>query len=150
MPAANLDTTNLLLGIMAAVSVLEALLLIAVGVMGWKLYRQVMQTVLDIEQRQVAPLRAKVETLMGTVDGILVDVKRVTTSVGAQTERVNSAISTTIDRVDETADRVKHSVSYRVGRVLGVVQGARAAVGSLFNGHTRTSTPHERVAVRSS
>jgi hypothetical protein len=150
MPAANLDTTNLLLGIMAAVSVLEALLLIAVGVMGWKLYRQVMQTVLDIEQRQVAPLRAKVETLMGTVDGILVDVKRVTTSVGAQTERVNSAISTTIDRVDETADRVKHSVSYRVGRVLGVVQGARAAVGSLFNGHTRTSTTRERVAVRSS
>jgi hypothetical protein len=150
MPEANLDTTNLLLGIMAAVSVLEALLLVAAGVMGWKLYRQTMQTVLEIEERQIAPLRARVETLMGRVDGILGDVKRVTTSVGAQTERVNSAISTTIDRVDETADRVRHSVSYRVGRVLGVVQGARAAVGSLFNGHTRTATTHERVAVRSS
>jgi hypothetical protein len=150
MPEANLDTTNLLLGIMAVVSVLEALLLVAVGVMGWKLYRQTMQAVLEIEQRQVAPLRAKVETLMGTVDGILVDVKRVTATVGAQTERVNSAISTTIDRVDETADRVKHSVAYRVGRVLGVVQGTRAAVGSLLNGHTRTAAPHERVVVRSS
>lgn len=150
MPEANLDTTNLLLGIMAVVSVLEALLLIAAGVLGWKLYRQAMQAVLDIEQRQVAPLRARVETLMGTVDGILVDVKRITTTVGAQTERVNSAISTTIDRVDETADRVKHSVSYRVGRVLGVVQGARAAVGNLFNGHTRTATTQGRVAVRSS
>jgi hypothetical protein len=150
MPEANLDTTNLLLGIMATVSVLEALLLVGAGVMGWKLYRQAMQALRDVEERQVAPLRARVETLMGTVDGILVDVKRVTTSVGAQTERVNSAISTTIDRVDETADRVKHSVSYRVGRVLGVVQGARAAVGHLFNGHTRTASTHERVAVRSS
>ena len=150
MPEANLDTTNLLLGIMAAVSVLEALLLIAVGVMAWKLYQQTLQAVRDIEQRQVAPLRARVEALMGSVDGILVDVKRVTTSVGAQTERVNSAISTTIDRVDETADRVKHSVSYRVGRVLGLVQGARAAMGSLFNGHTRPTSAHERVAVRSS
>jgi hypothetical protein len=150
MPEANLDTTNLLLGIMAVVSVLEALLLVAVGVMAWKLYHQAMQTVHEIEQRQVAPLRARVEALMGTVDGILVDVKRVTESVGAQTERVNSAISTTIDRVDETADRVKHSVSYRVGRVLGLVQGARAAVGSLFNGHTRSANVHERVAVRSS
>jgi hypothetical protein len=150
MPEANLDTTNLLLGIMAAVSVLEALLLVGAGVMGFKLYRQTMDAVRDIEQRQVAPLRARVETLMGTVDGILVDVKRVTTTVGAQTERVNSALSTTIDRVDETADRVKHSVSYRVGRVLGVVQGARAAVGHLFNGHTRTESTRERVAVRSS
>ena len=150
MPEANLDTTNRLLGIMAAVSVLEALLLIAVGVMAWKLYSQAVQAVHEIEQRQVAPLRARVEALMGTVDGILVDVKRVTATVGAQTERVNSAITTTIDRVDETADRVKHSVSYRMGRVRGVVQGARAAVGSLLNGHTRTTAAHERVAVRSS
>jgi hypothetical protein len=136
MPEANLDTTNLLLGIMAAVSVLEALLLVAVGFMAWKLYSQAMETVREIEQRQIAPLRARVETLMGTVDGILIDVKRVTTSVGAQTERVNSAISTTIDRVDETADRVRHTVSYRVHRVFGLVQGARAVVGNLFNGHS--------------
>ena len=55
----NLNTTNLLLGIMAAVSVLEALLLIAVGVMAFKLYRQTLETVREIEQRQVAPLAAK-------------------------------------------------------------------------------------------
>ena len=148
MPEANLDTTNLLLGIMAAVSVLEALLLIAVGVMAWKLYSQGMQAIHDIEQRQVAPLRARVETLMGTVDGILVDVKRVTHSVGAQSDRVNTAISTTIDRVDETADRVKHSVSSRVNRVRGLVHGARAAMGTLFNGHTREAAPPHRATVR--
>ena len=142
MPEGNLDTTNLLLGIMAAVSVLEALLLVAVGVMAWKLYTQAMQTVREIEQRQVAPLAAKVHTLMGTVDGILVDVKGITARLNQQTERVNSAISTTIDRVDETADRVKTSLAYRVQRVAGLVQGMRAAVSSLLNGHTRRSDAH--------
>ena len=131
----NLDTTNLLLGIMAAVSVLEALLLLAVGFMAWRLYGQALQTVREIEQRQIAPLREKVDGLMVTVDGILADVKTITSRVGEQTERVNSAISTTIDRVDETADRVKHSVGFRVQRVVGLVHGVRAALGTLFNGH---------------
>ena len=138
----NLDTTNLLLGIMAAVSVLQALLLIGVGIMAWKLYGRTMQTVRELEERQVAPLMARVNTLMGTVDGILVDVKSITSRVGQQTERVNSAISTTMDRVDETADRVKTSVAHRVQRVVGLVQGVRAVLGTLFNGHTRRTAAH--------
>jgi uncharacterized protein YoxC len=138
----NLDTTNLLLGILAAVSVLEALLLIAVGVMALKLYRQTMETVREIEQRQVAPLAAKVHALMGTVDGILVDVKGITSRLNQQTERVNSAITTTIDRVDETADRVRSSLGYRVHRVASLVQGMRAALGTFFNGHTRRTEAH--------
>jgi hypothetical protein len=142
MVEGNLDTTNLLLGIMAAVSVLEALLLVAVGIMAWKLYRQTMETVREIEQRQVAPLAAKVHTLMGTVDGILVDVKGITSRLNEQSERVNSAISTTIDRVDETADRVKTSLAYRVQRVANLVNGLRAAVGTFFNGHTRRTEAH--------
>jgi uncharacterized protein YoxC len=137
MLAGNLDTTNLLLGIMAAVSVLEALLLIGAGVMAWKLYRQAMQTIREVELRQIAPLVARVNTLMARVDGILDDVKGVTSRVTQQTERVDSAIRTTIDRVDETADRVRHSVASRVNRVVGVVHGLRTAVETFFNGHTR-------------
>ena len=142
MVEGNLNTTNLLLGIMAAVSVLEALLLVGVGIMAWKLYQQTMETVRDIERRQVAPLAAKVHALMGTVDGILVDVKGITSRLNQQSERVNSAISTTIDRVDETADRVKTSLAYRVQRVANLVQSVRAAVGTFFNGHTRRTEAH--------
>ena len=50
----NLDTTNWLLGIMAAVSVLEALVLIGIGVGGFMVYRRVMQLVSDLETRQIA------------------------------------------------------------------------------------------------
>jgi hypothetical protein len=133
MVEGNLNTTNLLLGILAAVSVIEALVLVAAGFMGWKLYTQAMQTIRELEARQVAPLVAKVNSLMTSVDSILVDVKGITSRVEQQTERVNSAISHTIDRVDETADRVKNSLAYRVQRVVGVVQSMRTVFGTLFS-----------------
>ena len=121
----NLDTTNMLLGIMAAVSVLEALLLIGLGVGGFMVYRRVMQLVNDLETRQIAPLREK-------VDSILLDVKTVTARVSEQTERVDHAISGTIHRVDETADRVKGSVRDKVNQAVGVARGIRAVIASLM------------------
>jgi hypothetical protein len=133
MNAGNLDTTNLLLGIMAAVSVLEALLLIGVGVMAYRLYSQAIRTVRDIEARQIAPLVARVDALMLRVDAILVDVKDVTARVTNRTERVDAAIRSTMDRVDETAGRVRSSVSSRVNRVLTLVHTARAAVDGFFH-----------------
>ena len=53
----ELGTTNLLLGIMAAVSMLEALVIIGMGVAGFMAYRKVMVLVDGIETRQVAPAR---------------------------------------------------------------------------------------------
>jgi hypothetical protein len=143
MNAGNLDTTNLLLGIMAAVSVLEAILLIGVGVMGYRLYSQAMRTVREVEERQIAPLVARVNALMTRVDAILLDVKDVTARVTNRTELMDTAIRHTMDRVDETAGRVRSSVSARVNRVLTLVHTARAAVDGFFhNGrHASRETP---------
>jgi hypothetical protein len=137
----NLDTTNVLLGIMAAVSVLEALLLLGMGIGGFIVYRKVMQLVSDLEQRQIAPLREK-------VDAILADVQTVTARVSQQTERVDHAISGTIHRVDETADRVKGSVRDKVSQAVGVVRGVRAVISSILNGesgHETTASAAGRV-----
>ena len=133
MNAGNLDTTNLLLGIMAAVSVLEALVFIGVGVMAYRLYGQAMRTVRDIEARQITPLVARVDALMTRVDAILADVKDVTARVSDRTERVDAAIRQTMGRVDETAGRVRSSVSSRVNRVLTLVHTARAAVDGFLH-----------------
>ena len=65
------------------------------------------QQLLCIEERQIAPLVARVNTLMSTVDGILGDVKGMTSRVTRRTERVDAAIDDTIHRVDETAGRVR-------------------------------------------
>ena len=121
----NLGTTNVLLGIMAAVSVLQALVIIGAGVAGFLMYRRVTQLVTDLEARQVAPLRERVEA-------ILADVKTVTSRVNQQTERVDHAINGTMDRVDETADRVRHSVRDTVNQATGVVRGIRAVVASVL------------------
>jgi len=122
----NLGTTNVLLGIMAAVSVLEALVVIGAGIAGFMVYRKVMQLIADLESRQIAPVRAKVE-------GILDDVKTVSARVSQQTERVDHAISGTMERVDETAERVKHSVRDKVSQATGVMRGIRAVVTSVLS-----------------
>ena|SRR5687768_2510265 len=130
----DLGTTNMWLAIMAIVSVLEALLLIGIGVGAFLAYRRMTQLVGDLEARQIAPLREKVE-------GILGDVKAVTASVSHQTERVNHAISGTIERVDDTADRVKGTVRDKVHQAVGMARGIRAIVMSVLGHDTRHEPP---------
>ena len=134
----TLDTTNVLLGIMAAVSVLEALLLIGIGVGALVIYRRTMQLVADLETRQIAPIREKLEDILG-------DVKTVTARVNQQTERFDHAIAGTIHRVDETADRVRGSVREKVSQAVGVVRGVRAVISSLMNGHDEPASAAGRV-----
>jgi hypothetical protein len=131
----SLDTTNTMLLVMAVVSVLEALLLIGVGIGGFMLYRRAMDTVSGVEARQIAPLREK-------LDDILVDVKAVTSRVSQQTERVDHAITDTMGRVDETADRVKTRVRERVNRAVGVARGVRAVITTILHndGHREESS----------
>jgi hypothetical protein len=130
----DLGTTNMWLAIMAIVSVLEALLLIAIGVGGFLVYRRLTRVVNDLEVRQVAPLRER-------VDAILADVKAVTARVSHQTERVDHAISGTMDRVDVTAERMKSTVTDKVNTAVGVIRGIRAAIVSLLTSESRPKPP---------
>jgi hypothetical protein len=125
---ANLSTTNLLLGIMAAVSVLEALVLIGIGIGACMAYRRVTDLMLGLEQRHVGPLIARVGELMGRVDDILTDVRAVSATVKTETERVDHAINRTIDRVDGTAHRLQDSVRVRTSRVVGFMRGLVTAI----------------------
>jgi len=122
----DLSSLSVPLWIMAVVSVLQALLLIGMGVAGYRVYSRVMTLVTDLEARQIAPIREK-------VDEILADVKGITARVSQQTERVDHAIAGTIDRVDDTAARVRAGVHDKVSQVAGVVRGVRAVVMSLLH-----------------
>jgi len=122
----ELGTTNLLLGIMAAVSVLEALVIMGLGVAGFVAYRRVMELVAGLESRQVAPAMAR-------VNAILDDVKAVSTRVKEETERVDQAIHSTMDRIDDTADRVRSNVRAKTSRLVGFVRGLRVAIEGMLN-----------------
>jgi hypothetical protein len=117
----NLGTTNLLLGILAAVSVIELLAVIGAGIAGYMVYRRVMDLLAHLEQRQVAPAMAR-------VNAILDDVKGVSAKVKAETERVDTAIHSTMDRLDDTADRVKSNVRAKTSHLVGFVRGLRVAI----------------------
>lgn len=104
--APDLTTTNVLLGIMAAVSLLEALAVIGLFVAGFLIYRRVMQVVGGIEERQVAPAAAR-------VNAILDDVKGVTATVRQGTSHIDGLVDWFFDRVgrkrrasDEPSGRV--------------------------------------------
>lgn len=131
----NLETTNWLLGIVAVASAVQTLLLIGAGIAGYRLYRQLTETAAELETKHVAPLRQQ-------LDAILADVHSVTARVSHQTERVDHAISGTIDRVDETAERVKYSVREKVSRATGFVRGVRAIIMSLLT----TESTHKSTA----
>jgi outer membrane murein-binding lipoprotein Lpp len=122
----DLQSLSVPLWIMAVVSVLQALVLIGAGVAGYMAYSRVMTLVNDLEARQIAPLREK-------TDAILADVKAITARVSQQTERVDHAITGTIDRVDDTATRVRAGVHDKVSQAVGVVRGVRAVIMSLLH-----------------
>jgi uncharacterized protein YoxC len=123
--APELGTTNLLLGIMAAVSVIEALVIIGMGITGFIAYRRVMDLINGLEERQVAPLVARVNTILN-------DVQTVSAKVKEETERVDGAIHRTIDRVDDTADRVRTNVRAKTSKVVGMVRGIRVALETIM------------------
>jgi hypothetical protein len=136
--AGELATTNLILGIMAAISVLEGLIIIGMGVAAFMVYKRVagfidtwMVIAQGVEARQMAPA-------MMRVNAILDDLKGVTARVRNETERVDDAIHSTIDRIDETAFRVRSNVRAKTGAVVALVHAARTALEGMLRSEART------------
>jgi hypothetical protein len=130
----GLQATNTALTIMAVVSVLEALVLIGIGIGAFVVYRRVMQLITDLEARQIAPVREKVDAILG-------DVKSLTARVNSEAERVDQAIHGTINRVDNTAEHLKSTVKDKVNDAAGVVRGIRAAIVSMLQTDHRPKPP---------
>jgi esterase/lipase len=130
----NLATTNLFLGILAAVSVIELIGLAVGGLFAYRLYTRATELLQGVEERQVAPAMAR-------VNAILDDVKGVTTKVQEETDKVDQAIRGTLGRVDETADRVRATVQARANRALGFVHGVRVAIETFLSGRSERRRP---------
>jgi hypothetical protein len=73
----SLGTTNLLLGVMAAVSVLQAIVLTGVAIAAWKVYVKSLEGLADA-RRQIEPVVARVTELTERVEEIAGDVRNVT------------------------------------------------------------------------
>jgi hypothetical protein len=89
---ADLGTTNVFLGIMAAVSVLQAVAIIGTIVASAMIYRRVLDLVDGIERRHVAPAAAR-------VNEILDDVKDVTSTVRKETGHIEHLVTWILDAI---------------------------------------------------
>ena len=129
MTDSALDTTNVLLGIMAAVSVLEAIAMIVVLAVVIRLYRQTIAVVRDV-QRQIAPLAARVDDLAAVAGSALADVKSVTSRTAAGAEGVDAAVRTAMNLAGTAAGTAGSSIGRKAVGVIGIIKGVRAAYQS--------------------
>jgi hypothetical protein len=81
----DLTTTNVFLGIMAVVSLLEGVAVVGVFVGAALIVRRLIRVLDAIEERQVAPAVAR-------VNGILDDVKDMTSTMKTEAEELDRAI----------------------------------------------------------
>jgi len=130
----DLGTTNLFLGIMAAVSVLEILVVAGAAIAIFVVYRRVTTLIDGIEARHIAPA-------MGRVNAILDDFRFVSARVKEESERVDQAIRSTIERVDDTADRVRSNVRAKASWIIGALRGLRTAIEEMLASDPRRRPP---------
>jgi len=105
--APDLTTTNVLLGIMAAISLLEGLAVLGAMLAGLLVYRRVMQVVSRIEERQIAPAAARVNAILDDVKGVTSTIRRKAGRLERLVDWILDAISRKRRRTDEeSASRV--------------------------------------------
>jgi hypothetical protein len=130
----SLSTTNVWLGILAVVSLIEFLMILAAGYFGYRMYRQVMTTIETVERVHIAPLRAR-------VDGILDEVQAVTNKM----RHAQAAVTDALRHVTGAGREVAGAVKSRTWPIVGIIQGIKTAASTVIrNGkkeHDRSYGP---------
>lgn len=159
------DKLTLFIAVTSAAVVLQMLILLALYLAMRKLNAR-LETVVDETQSRVFPLlenakvmqqdvKALLEATRPKLDVILDNVAHVTTTARTDIERVevtlndlldrtrlqvirvDEMVTRTLDRVEETSEKVQHSVMSPVRQVSGLVQGLSAGLGAFFSAQKR-------------
>ena len=126
----NLTTTNVWLGILAIVSLLEFLIIVAAGLFGYRAYRQVMRTIETVERLHIAPLRARVDGILDQVETITGKVKHAQESVGD-----------TLRHVAGTGLMVAGAVRSKTWPIIGLIQGLKTAANAVMKNGKKDHPP---------
>jgi len=159
------DKLTIFIAITAAAVVLQMLILFVMCIVVFKLSAR-LKTVADETESRVFPLidsarilqqevKSFLETSRPKVDLILDNAAHVTTTARTEVERVQATVNDlldrlrlqvirademvtrTMDRVEETSEKVQHSVMSPVRQVSGIVQAVSVGVGTFFSNQKR-------------
>ena len=126
----DLTMTNVWLGILAVISLIEFLMIAAGGFLAFKAYKQMMSVVENVERMHIAPLRARVDGILDEVEGITMKVKHAQDSV-------SSALHTAAGAGSIIADTVRA----RTWPVLRVIRGVKMAATALLHNNGKHERP---------
>jgi hypothetical protein len=127
----NLTMTNVWLGILAVISVIEFLMIAAAGILAFKAYKQVMGVVENVERVHIAPLRARVDAILDEVEIITGKVKHAQDSVAAALHTATSAGGLLAD-----------TVRSKTWPILGVIRGVRSVASALLDKNGKDDRPY--------
>jgi hypothetical protein len=159
------DKLTLFIAVTAAAVVLQMLILLAMCVVMLKLSKK-LQAVTNETQSRLLPIldnakgmqqevKSFLETSRPKIDVILDNLAHVTSTARTDIERVDTTLhdlldrlrlqvirvdemaTRTLDRVEETSEKVQHSVMSPVRHVSGIVQAISVGVGTFFNSQRR-------------
>lgn len=119
----DLSTTNVWLGMLAIISLMQFLMVCVAGVLGYRVYRRAVTTLETVERVHVAPLRAR-------TDAILDQVERVVD----RTRQAQDSVSDAFRHVTGTGSAVAGAVRSKAWPILGIIQGLRSAAAVVRNG----------------
>ena len=131
----SLTTTNVWLGILAVISLLEFLMILAAGWFAYRMYKQVMTTIENVERVHIAPLRAR-------VDGVLDEVQVITNKVKHAQDSVTDAFK----QMAGTGSVVAGAVRSKAWPILGIIQGIRSAATTVMRNGKKDHDEPPRVA----
>lgn len=112
----DLTTTNLWLAILAIVGLVEFLMICVAGFFAYRMYQKAMHTLETVERVHIAPLHARVDTLLDEVQTITYKVKH-----------AQESMSDAMRHVAGTGNAVAYAVKARTWPILGIIQGLRTA-----------------------
>ena len=130
---ADLTWTNTWLGILAAISVIQFLIMCVAGFLAYRMYQKTMATIETVERVHIAPLRAR-------VDSVLDQVQLMTDKV----RHAQESISDALHHVTGTGSAVAGAVKSKAWPLVGIFQGLKSvATAMMGNGrHEHTDRPY--------
>ena len=116
----DLTWTNTWLGILAAISLIQFLIMCAAAFLAYRMYQRAMTTLETIERVHVAPLRARVEALLDQVQ--------------AMTDKMRHAqetVSDALKHVTSSGTAMAGAVKSKAWPLVGIIQGLRSMANTV-------------------
>ena len=131
---ADLTWTNTWLGILAVISAIQFLIMCAAGFLAYRMYQKTMTTIETVERVHIAPLRAR-------VDSVLDQVQLMTAKVGHAQESISDALH----QVTGAGSAVAGAVKSKAWPIVGIFQGLKSVANTMMgNGrHDHTDRPYD-------